>query len=121
MHHKGKWIAFRFIEELMRFNPPNVGVVGPWFRSGNTGILTHDFVHRTHIDIFGFYYPRVFTDWFADDWITGVYSPERCRKVPGTRIKHTMEQGVRYVVHFEKAQRVGLEVCTQKETKAELS
>lgn len=94
----------------MRYDPPNVGVVGPWFRSGNIAILTHDFVHRTHIDVFGFYYPRIFTDWFADDWITGVYSPERCRKVPGTRIKHTMELGVRYVVHFEKAQRVALEV-----------
>ena len=39
---------------------------------GNIAILTHDFVHRTHVDIFGFYYPRVFTDWFADDWITGI-------------------------------------------------
>lgn len=71
----------KFIDELERFNPPRVGVVGPWFREGNVVILTHDFVHRTHVDILGFYYPRVFTDWFADDWITGVYWPERCRKV----------------------------------------
>jgi len=71
----------KFIDELERFNPPKIGVVGPWFREGNVVILTHDFVHRTHIDILGFYYPRVFTDWFADDWITGVYWPERCRKV----------------------------------------
>lgn len=44
------------------------------------------------------------------DWITGVYWPERARKVPGTRIKHTMEMGNRYVVHFEKANRVHVEV-----------
>ena len=100
----------RMIEQLLRYNPPNVGVVGPWFRDGNTAILTHDFVHRTHIEIFGFYYPRIFTDWFADDWITGVYWPERCKKVPGTRVKHTMEMGSRYVVHFEKANRVAMEV-----------
>lgn len=98
------------IEELLRFNPPNVGVVGPWFRDGNIAILTHDFVHRTHIEIFGFYYPRVFTDWFADDWITGVYWPERSRKVAGVRVKHTMEMGSRYVAHYEKANRVAMEV-----------
>ena len=56
----------KLIEQLLRFHPPNVGVAGPWFRDGNIAIMTHDFVHRTHIDIFGFYYPRVFTDWFAD-------------------------------------------------------
>ena len=56
----------KLIEQLLRFHPPNVGVAGPWFRDGNIAIMTHDFVHKTHIDIFGFYYPRVFTDWFAD-------------------------------------------------------
>ena len=56
----------KLVEQLLRFHPPNVGVAGPWFRDGNIAIMTHDFVHRTHVDIFGFYYPRVFTDWFAD-------------------------------------------------------
>ena len=61
----------KLIDQLQRYNPPNVGVAGPWCKDGNTAILTHDFVHRTHVDIYGFYYPRIFTDWFADDWITG--------------------------------------------------
>lgn len=61
----------KLVDQLQRYNPANIGVVGPWCKDGNTAILTHDFVHRTHIDIFGFYYPRIFTDWFADDWITG--------------------------------------------------
>ena len=64
----------KLIEQILRTSPPNVGVVGPYFKEGNTAILTHDFVHRSHVDIFGFYYPRVFTDWFADDWITGNYN-----------------------------------------------
>ena len=106
----------KFIDELERFNPPNVGVVGPWFKEGNVAILTHDFVHRTHLDIFGFYYPRVFTDWFADDWITFVYHPDRCRKVAGTRVKHTMEDGSRYVVRYDKANLVQLEVKIGKMT-----
>ncbi|ESO06885.1 hypothetical protein HELRODRAFT_170916 [Helobdella robusta] len=104
----------KFIDELQRFNPPNIGVVGPWFKEGNTNILTHDFVHRTHIDIFGFYYPRVFTDWFADDWITQVYWPERSKKVPGTRVKHTMEKGMRYMVHYEKAKNIEIECSIGK-------
>ena len=43
-------------------------------------------------------------------YFQGVYWPERSRKVPGTRVKHTMEMGSRYVVHFEKARHVHIEV-----------
>jgi hypothetical protein len=42
---------------------PNVGVVGPHCPQGNTAILTHDFTHRTHVLIHGFYYPRTFPTW----------------------------------------------------------
>ena len=38
---------------MQSFDPPNIGVVGPKHRGGNEGILTYDFVHRIHIDIFG--------------------------------------------------------------------
>ena len=34
------------------------GVVGPTCREGNTNILTHDLVHRTHLEIFEYYYPQ---------------------------------------------------------------
>lgn len=47
-----------FISTLASYDPPNVGVVGPNHSGGNVGILTYDFTHRTHIEIFGFYYPR---------------------------------------------------------------
>jgi len=66
---------------LFSYNPPLVGVVGPNHSGGKLEILTYDFVHRTHVDIFGFYYPHVFGDWFADNWITGVYKPERCETI----------------------------------------
>ena len=51
--------------------PSNVGIVEPNHKGGSILILTYDIVHRTPIDIQGYYYPRVFTDWYADDWITG--------------------------------------------------
>ena len=85
-----------FINTLASYNPPNVGVVGPKHVGGNEVILTYDFVHRTHVDVFGFYYPRIFTDWFADDWVTGVYAPGRVKKLDAISLLHTMNLGQRY-------------------------
>ena len=58
---------------LKNFDPPYLGVVGPTCADGNKKILTHDFVHRTHRQIFQTYYPVVLTDWWMDDWISKVY------------------------------------------------
>ena len=87
---------------LQQFSPPNVGVVGPLHKGGNEAILTYDFVHRSHIDIFGYYYPRVFTDWFADNWMSEVYGSERTMKMPGVKLVHTQESGQRYNVKGSK-------------------
>ncbi len=93
----------KLIFQLQRFNPPNIGVVGPFYREGNTGILTYEFVHRTHIDILGFYYPpSTYVNWYADDWMTAIYTPGRAKKVVGVHIKHTLSRGTRYAVHVPK-------------------
>ena len=47
------------VDALANFDPPFVGVTGPMC-TGNrasTDIMTHDFVHRTHMEIFPTYYP----------------------------------------------------------------
>eukprot|EP00563_Minutocellus_polymorphus_P021193 CAMPEP_0197727586 /NCGR_PEP_ID=MMETSP1434-20131217/21550_1 /TAXON_ID=265543 /ORGANISM="Minutocellus polymorphus, Strain CCMP3303" /LENGTH=247 /DNA_ID=CAMNT_0043313829 /DNA_START=88 /DNA_END=828 /DNA_ORIENTATION=+ len=68
------WIT-KGTNALKSFEPSNVGVVGPFCPDGNTAILTHDMVHRTHLQIFnGSYYPEAFSNWWLDDWITQVYS-----------------------------------------------
>ena len=36
-------------------------------------LLTQSFVHRTHYDIFGYYYPKEIMNWGIDDWITEIY------------------------------------------------
>ena len=54
-----------FINILTSIDPPNIGVVGPNHSGGNIEILTYDFTSSTHIDIFGYHYPKLFTDWFA--------------------------------------------------------
>ena len=88
------WTA-EFILALQNSDPENVGVVGPKHLGGNEALITLDFVHRTHIDIFGFFYPREFLDWYADDWITAVYQP-RAYKSDTHKAIHTYELGTRY-------------------------
>ena len=89
-----------FVRTLKGNQPPNIGVVGPNHRNGNMKGLTYDFVHRSHMDIFGSYYPRVFTGWFADEWISEVYRPGRMHKLHNIRVTHTMEKGRRYGVRM---------------------
>ena len=103
-----------FINRLKTFTPPNIGVVGPT-SSDRLLILTYEFVHHTHIDIMGFYYPRIFSTWWADLWISFVYKPNRYRKLSEVKLVHTRSFGTRYAPtksrqfikpEKEKAQRI---------------
>ena len=87
----------RLIEELAKYDPPNVGVVGPNDHGGCIhDILCYEFVHRTHVDIFGFHYPRFYTTWAADRWIEDVYKPKRSGKILDVKVTHTRSEGTRY-------------------------
>ena len=103
-----------FINELQKMVPPLIGVVGPNHRGGNVGILTYDFVHRTHIDIFGYYYPREFPWWYADNWITKVYEPGRSKKLNTVRLDHIVGN-TRYKYKMEQAQYVSSIVSKSSE------
>jgi GT2 family glycosyltransferase len=81
------------IDVLRSYDPPDVGVVGPTCNEGNTGIiLTHDMVHRTHLDIFPYYYPPVFENWFSNTWITRVYKPDRSTKLTTWTVEHLIQR-----------------------------
>jgi hypothetical protein len=69
----------RFIQKLSSHS--NIGVVGPCnldnyyrrVRNGKPPVIENSFVHRTHLDIFGyFFYPEI-KNWFCDDWISRIY------------------------------------------------
>ena len=79
------------ISALKSMKPPNVGVVAPLCKQGNTNIFTHDMVHRTHIDIFGWYYPPKFDNWYIDDWITKVYQPNRSKLIKDWEVYHEVK------------------------------
>jgi len=91
--------AKAFINAAMSFSVP-YGVIGPYCSSGNMQILTHDFVHRTHMYIFDVYYPTVLSDWWMDDWMTRVYGRLRTLRLRSVHIDHTIGHGTRYEVDF---------------------
>jgi hypothetical protein len=93
-----RWLEMAILE-LMNFRPRHVGVVGPRCDEGNTHILTHDMVHRTHLDIFDTYYPSEFDNWWIDDWISSVYA-NNTRKLTSWHVRHhTTAYGSRYNVN----------------------
>ncbi len=96
---KSKGWTSQFIRILSRLDPPNVGVAGPTHDGGKSNILTYDFVHRSHIDMFGYYYPRCYSSWYADGWISKLYrAGRRAVKIRSMRMNHTRELGRRYRV-----------------------
>ena len=94
------WTSLEIKKKLANYEPTNVGVVGPTCRQGITHIMAHDMVHRTHMEIFNYYYPPVFENWWIDNWITFVYKPNRSIKLKNWEVVHCLKQGTRYTVHF---------------------
>ena len=96
------WIS-SFVSVLSEYDPPNIGVVGPLCRQGNQEILTHDFVHRNHMDLFfQSYYPSLLSNWWCDDWITTVYGVQRTTKHEGVEVYHhtfVSRYEVDYTIH----------------------
>lgn len=101
----GRWPS-RFVGTIMNLPPP-YGVVGP-FCDANKKILTHDFVHRTHMEVFGMnYYPPALVDWWMDDWVTLVYGWQRTFSYREAEvIHHTGAHGQRYEVTKENESKV---------------
>ena len=50
----------------------NIGMTGP-LTNQNSQIITQCFVHRTHYDILGYFFPEEIKNWFCDDWINELY------------------------------------------------
>ena len=83
--------ASAFTLKLASFNPPNVGVVGPTCKEGNEGILTHDFVHKTHAYIFSVHYPPLLMDWWMDDWISTLYNKDSTSRMENVLVVHHID------------------------------
>ena len=69
---KTKGWAKDSINELIKHN--NIGLSGPINNNGR--ILTQAMVSRTHMDIFGWFFPPEIINWCCDDWYNWVYQPD---------------------------------------------
>ena len=96
--------ASALIYPLLHYDPPLFGVVGPRelneqqhapFR--DWGYAEHDFVHRTHMEVFHMqYYPTNFTDWGCDVWIFRVYGKKHATSADSVFVLHDHSHGTRY-------------------------
>lgn len=76
METKG-WTS-HFIKKL---EDKKIGVVGPCnlrnhlgrMRNKDKFVIENSFVHRTHFQIFGYYFYPQIMNWYCDDWITRLY------------------------------------------------
>ena len=95
----GRWPKL-YSHTLLSLSKP-YGVVGPRSTTTQNRILTHDFVHRTHMDIFDkVYYPVELVDWWMDDWISSIYGISRTfMSKDVTVIHHVKYHGRRYDVN----------------------
>ena len=60
------------IHLLKKDNDNELGVAGVMCID-NLSILTQTLVSRTHMEIFGYYFPEKIVNWYCDDWINNVY------------------------------------------------
>jgi hypothetical protein len=95
---KGHWPKL-YVHGLTALGPP-YGVMGPSSLGSNDKILTHDFVHRIHMEIFeNNYYPLELVDWWMDNWISCVYGSQRTFiSKSSVVVHHTYAHGQRYQV-----------------------
>ena len=63
-----------FINKLKKNN--NIGWSAGW--SNNNDIPTQFLVHKTHYDIFGFFYPPLIEAWYCDNFMAEIY-PDKYR------------------------------------------
>lgn len=96
LFNKMGWVD-NCIDLLLKNN--NIGLTGPLTINGNNRILTQCFVHRTHIDIFNFFYPEEIKNWYCDNWINDVYGKSMTFKLPmDTYMCANLGGSERYVV-----------------------
>ena len=68
------------VHDLVQRKLPNFGLTGPRHLGDAQNVMTHNFVHKTHIDLLTFFYPRLFKTWYADEWMTRLYNPGYTKK-----------------------------------------
>jgi hypothetical protein len=103
--------ATRFVNMLD--DRDGLGVAAP-LDLNNPYLNTQSFVSRRHFDVFGFYFPPAFVNWYCDDWMSQVYPlflSCRCLDI----MVDNVGGDERYEIDHEGASRLRQEVDTSRE------
>jgi len=84
-----------FINALENNKIKNFGVTGP-FDINTKHCISQSFVSYLHLEIFGYYYPSVLTNWRSDPWISNIYGPNHTFWLKKYKVINTNFYGRRY-------------------------
>jgi len=71
---RDRWSS-QYVTVMRAMRPfPNVGVVGPWDAFFSGKVLTHSFISRLHLLIYGTHFNFLYGNWYSDPWIQEIYS-----------------------------------------------
>jgi hypothetical protein len=91
--------ADRFVSALESSTPPGFGIAGP-LDLHNERLMTQSFASCTHYEIFGYYYPWRFRNWYSDDWAAQLYG-ESTHWLTDVEVDHGATMGPRYLVAYD--------------------
>ena len=89
--------------------PHHLGVVGPQDLNNNK-VLTLAMVHRTHYEIFHYFYPHEFRNWYSDDRLSQVYGQEHTFMVDNVQMFNSNSQGTRYEKRVEVGKTIEISI-----------
>jgi len=92
-----------FIDKFINyFKTQNNICLGWGIDERNPSICTHPFVHKKHVELLGFFYPKEIKNWYCDDWITQVYTKlNKVVKSDDVVFKNTLDSS--FVARYEIA------------------
>ncbi len=72
--YNDQW-STKFFDIMDKMQPmKGVGVTGPYDAFHRGKFLTHSFVTRKHVEIFGTHFNYLYGNWYSDNWIQEIYS-----------------------------------------------
>jgi len=82
------------------FEDKNFGVFGPLDKTV-PNILTCAIVPKIHFEMFGRLYPKIFKNWYSDNWLQKVYEHFKCSKIEESFNIENTGGKQRYNIDFE--------------------
>lgn len=94
-------------------NQNGFGIAGMTDTNNPVGTVTLSFSGRKHINIFGFYWPTSFKNWYSDDWAQLVYKNYFCHP-KDQKMRNKQSYGRRYAACNYNSLEIELQIGRKK-------